>query len=865
MDDRKFTKEWPHELIKKFRSRPVREDARKKMRQVDLAAQVGVDPRTVQQWENGDRIPSIGSLKRLIQVFLEEGHLLEGAQQKEASELWLAVKRLSEARSATHREFPDFDEDWFDTIMSPANVAVSSTDATASDSGQAGHHPERGQQDQVAYSFKSQGNMPGSLPLFIGRREATTEIKELLREHSLVSLLGPGGIGKTSLAIQVAAQLTELYPDGIWLFELGSVGDPDLVSQFLLSTLGLQNQPAQSDIGSLVSFVSSQKQLFIFDNCEHLINASSALAEALLSAAPSLSILVTSREALNIQGEYMYRVQPLTTPHLADAVEELPAEDIQQYEAVQLFLAKARTVTPHFQPTMQSLRLICEICKRLEGIPLAIELAVARMNVLTLEQIVERLSSLLTLLTAGRRTAIHRQQTLKSTIDWSYTLLTAKEQLLLQRLSIFSGGFTLDAAESVCSCEPGAVNRPDNITELELLDLLSSLVNKSLVGIDPSHDHNSMRYSLLESIKEYAAERLLEASADQGRHLLSERYARYYSCYLMSAEAKFRTHERDACLQNVRREYANVSNVLQWAYHHQVARPIGIQMASALYWFWLHEGTWNQGLLWLGRFLDDIHMEEPIDEKQIHADTTKALHGQGVILFVSGRLEQARASAGTSVAFARSLNHSGLLASSLRLMGFIHMSLEQLKEARDFVQESVNISRQAHDLWNLGGSLHAWGKLELLQNQYSKAVLLFQESIQCFEQIQDKWELSGPYEGFGYSALKLGQVEQAVEYFKKSVAISHIYKGTWVLSRSIEGLAIALCTQQAYPDTVVLLSAAEKYREASGGSTSPNYPVEYRHAFHMAQNALEEQEWQDIWNKGKSLTKDQIIAFALET
>lgn len=454
MEDEKSLKDWPHDWIKKIRSRPARHNLSKRTRQVDLARQVGVDPRTVQQWENGDRLPSVGSLKRLIQVFLEEGLFLEGAQRKEAEELWLAVKRFSEVRSATKREFPDFDVTWFETVASFEGSAQEGRVATQ------------------AVSLARQSQLPKPPSLFIGRNQSMADLKEQLKFHSLVSIVGPGGIGKTSLAVRVASTLAETYPDGIWMFEFGAVKDHHFLGQYLLSTMGLQNQGNRTDLQTILDVISEKRMMFIFDNCEHIIDACAALAESLLMAAPTLSIMVT------------------------------------EFEAVQLFMERALLVAPKLQPTLANLQLVGAICKKLEGIPLAIELAASRMSMLTLEQMEERLASLLTLLTAGKRNAVPRQKTLKSTIDWSYDLLTGKEQLLLRRLSVFSGGFTLEAVERICSCEPALPTRDDKLAREDMLDLLSGLVNKSLVSIETSDDYRYIRYFMLEAIKEYAGEKL---------------------------------------------------------------------------------------------------------------------------------------------------------------------------------------------------------------------------------------------------------------------------------------------------------------------------------------------------------------------
>ncbi len=873
MDEQNSSKAWPHDLISKFRSRPARNNPSKKMRQVDLAKLVGVDSRTVQQWENGDRIPSPANLKRLIQVFLYEGHFLETNGKREAEELWTAVKKLSEARSATNREFPAFDAEWFDTMADvPAFTDEDSAYSarpphtnglqTAAATLRSAREPSRSSANflgrKIDHAAGWQNYLPKERSRFVGRSSSLSELRTALTGCSLVSIVGSGGIGKTAFAIEAASELASSYPDGIWLFEFASVNEPLFLSPFVLSALGIQNHSGHHDRESILRFVSGKKALFIFDNCEHVVDEAAEFAESLLRSEPALTILTTSRESLNIDGEYVFRLPPLTYPESDGIQADCSMNELEAFEAVQFFMEKARSMFPHFQPSLRDLQLIGDICKRLEGIPLAIELAVARMNILTLEQIQKRLANLLTFLTSGKRNAALRQQTLKSAIDWSYDLLSGKEQLLLRRLSAFSGGFTLEAAEAVCSCPRGMPKRHDKIETDQLLDLLSSLTNKSLIYIRTSEDGLAMRYFLLESIREYGSEKLQDEAVAEPRETLFKRHARYYNTLLVHAEKKFRTSEREACLREIRREYANLSEALHWACRQTENKTIGLHIASNLYWFWLHESRLNDGVLWLRRVLDDCG-GRPNSEA-----AAKALHGQGVVLFVSGQTEDAWDSAAHSIGLSRELGLSSLLASSLRLMAFIHIHRGQLGEAEPLVKESVEISRGVLDHWNLAGSLHAYGKLKIGQEQYEEAISLLQESVHIFESIQDKWELSGPYESLGYSAFKLGQVQQSLKYFKQSVAISQIYSGTWILSRGIEGLAIALCSKQFYADTAILLGAAKKYREAFSESAAPYYPAEHDQALHLVRASLGDQELNDLWKLAQSLSKERIVAFALE-
>lgn len=351
-------------------------------------------------------------------------------------------------------------------------------------------------------------NLPVQLTTFIGREKEIAQVKQELLEHRLVTLTGAGGTGKTRLSLQVAAELLDHFPHGIWLVELAPLTDPELIPRTILSTIGVNEQAGRASIELLKEYLHQKTSLIVLDNCEHLIEASARVTDILLSAAPDLKMLVSSREALGLKGELAYPVPSLSLPDLRN----LPiAEQLSQYEAVRLFIDRASLISPHFVVDRDNAPFIAQICHRLDGIPLAIELAAARVKVLTVEQISSRLDDRFRLLTGGARTALPRQQTLRALIDWSYDILSENEQLLLRRLSVFAGSWTLETAEAVCS--------GDGIESYDVLDLLSQLVNKSLVVVmersgsrvkSPSAQA-PLRYRMLETIRQYGREKLLEA------------------------------------------------------------------------------------------------------------------------------------------------------------------------------------------------------------------------------------------------------------------------------------------------------------------------------------------------------------------
>lgn len=325
-------------------------------------------------------------------------------------------------------------------------------------------------------------NLPMQLTSFIGRQREMAEVKQLLTNSRLLTLTGAGGCGKTRLGLQVSADLLEEYVDGVWLAELAALTDPMLVPQAVASVLSAREEPGRQQIETLTDFLKLKSLLLVLDNCEHLVAACAQLATALLRFCPNLWILATSREALGIAGETIWRIPPLSLP----SAQMAPLERLIQYEAVRLFIERATAVLPAFTVTNQNAPAVAQVCYRLDGIPLAIELAAARVKVLTVEQIYDRLDNQFRLLTGGSRTALPRQQTLRGAIDWSYNLLSEAEQALLCRLSVFAGGWTLEAAEAICAGE--------NIDEIEVLDLLTYLADKSLVIVEQQSEE--VRYDI---------------------------------------------------------------------------------------------------------------------------------------------------------------------------------------------------------------------------------------------------------------------------------------------------------------------------------------------------------------------------------
>jgi predicted ATPase/class 3 adenylate cyclase len=407
-------------------------------------------------------------------------------------------------------------------------------------------------------------NLPVQLTSFIGREREKAEVRRLLSSTRVLTLTGSGGKGKTRLALQVAAEGLEGFPDGVWLVELAVLSDPSLVPKAVASALGVPEQQGRLLTETLVDGMRGKSVLVILDNCEHLVAACAHLTDVLLRACPNLRILATSREALGVTGETTWRVTSLSLP---DPERLPPLDQFTEYEAIRLFVARAVAIAPQFAVTNRNALAVAQVCHRLDGIPLAIELAAARVKVLAVEQIAARLDDRFRLLTGGSRTALPRQQTLRAAMDWSYHLLSETERLLLRRLSVFAGGWALDAAEGICTGR--------NLEATDILDLLTSLVDKSLVQAETHR--GEARYRLLETVRQYARDRLVEASEEVDVR------TRHRAWYVALAERADR--EPRGPRQRIWRDHDNLRAALVWGKEDPGGAEATLRLVGALTWF----------------------------------------------------------------------------------------------------------------------------------------------------------------------------------------------------------------------------------------------------------------------------------------
>jgi predicted ATPase/class 3 adenylate cyclase/DNA-binding CsgD family transcriptional regulator len=507
--------------------------------------------------------------------------------------------------------------------------------------------------------------LPAQLTSFVGRDAEVTQLWGLLVENRVVTLTGAGGVGKTRLAIQVAAGMAAEFGGGVWYVDLAPITDPELVPVTVARTFGLPDQPGRSTMDSLLRFVRDRQMLVVLDNCEHLLDATAELVVALLGGAPELTLLATSREAIGVAGEVSWRVPSLS---LDD-------------EALELFTDRARHTRPDFTLTDDNVAVMGEICRRLDGLPLAIELAAARVRALSLAEILDGLHDRFRLLTGGSRTAVRRQQTLRASVDWSHALLTEPEQVLFRRLAVFLGGFDLDAAQFVCG--GGDVER------YQVLDQLTLLVDKSLVVAENTGGRT--RYRLLETVRQYALEKLGESGeADSVR----SRHRDYYTALaaLLDAPAGSDYERR---LEQAEIEMDNLRAAFAWGRENSDVE-LALALASSLQPLWLSGGRFREGLAWFDAALADLDAQHAEEVAVVRA---RALADRAVVATLAGAaktLDQAQ----QALVIARQLDEPALLARALTACGYI-AGFFDAEAARGYLAEALGLARALGDRWRL--------------------------------------------------------------------------------------------------------------------------------------------------------------------
>jgi non-specific serine/threonine protein kinase len=686
-------------------------------------------------------------------------------------------------------------------------------------------------------------NLPLQLTSFIGREREIAEIEERMKQARLLTLTGAAGSGKTRLAIHVAARLADDYTDGVCWVELAALSDPALMPQTIAAMLGVREQPNRALTETLRDYLRPRQILLILDNCEHLVAACATLADALLRACPGLKMLATSRQSLGVNGEAIWPVPPLSIPN---AIGSSPAEELIRFEAARLFIERASAVRPRFALTEQNAPVVAQICRRLDGIPLAIELAAARLKALSVEEIAARLVDCFRLLTVGGRAEMPRHQTLRAAVDWSHDLLTEPERALMRRLSVFAGDFTLEAAEAVFGCGLQGEGGED------ALDLLSSLVDKSLVVVAAERAGES-RYRLLETMRQYGRERLSESGET------AEVQLRHLSFFLKLAEMiepEINMGERDPWLARLESEQGNLRAALRYAVELGEMES-KMRLAGSLFWFWFHRGYWSEGREWLkAPRLSEAHGVS----KRARA---KALFGEGTLAWAQGDAGAAGSQLVESVAVWRELDDPLGLAYALQFLGMSVIGQGDVMQAHALEEESVAIFRTGADQFGLATSLSSLGVALLVQGEYVAARSYFDESVIVFRAIGDEWGVALPLRNLGIAALRQGDYKQAAEFARESLRALRGPQEKWFISRSLETLAEALAMQGDCARAARLFGASEAMREEIGASVLAFYRADYDSGVAATRAGLSEEALWKSWDAGRVMTPAEAVVYAL--
>ncbi len=562
-------------------------------------------------------------------------------------------------------------------------------------------------------------NFPHTITSFIGRRNEKSEVKQLLSEKRLVTVCGAGGCGKTRLALEIGHELHPEFTDGAWMVELAALTEPELVPQAVATVLDVREQAGHPLAETLVEALQTRHLLLLLDNCEHLMQPCAQLVHDLLKSCPELRILATSREALAVPGEWPWRLANLPLPH----PDKMPPHDqLHEFDSINLFIERARSHAPNFEITAHNAQAVTQICYRLDGIPLAIELACARVKMMTPEKIAERLDDCFRLLTGGNRTALPRQQTLRAAIDWSYDLLDENERRLLHRVSVFASGWTLEAAEKICS--------DDVLDEYEVMDYLSQLVDKSLVIAE--HHNEVTRYRLLETVRAYGRDKLRESDEEEA---LCGRHASYFLALAEEAAPAFADDPKAADQEETRRdelrpEQDNMRAAFNWLLTQEAGNGAA-RLSLAMAGFRERMGHFSESQTALVRSLEK---DDALDEK-LRAALCKEI---GWFAYLQGDYPTAAKLQEQSLAIYRAAALSNEEADVLNDLAVTYMAQNRIEEARAGLQNSIEIVRAANDAFNLAQRLLNLALLEINEENFETAHQMLEEASDVFERTHDK-------------------------------------------------------------------------------------------------------------------------------
>jgi predicted ATPase/class 3 adenylate cyclase len=736
-------------------------------------------------------------------------------------------------------------------------------------------------------------NLSAQMTSFIGRETEMAEIKQTLNAHRLVTLTGSGGAGKTRLSLQVGAECLPQFSNGVWIAELAPVTDPTLVPQTLLFIFNLHESSHRSALEVLIDHLRPKNLLLILDNCEHLIEACAQVSETLLHACPKLKILASSREALGIAGEAAYRVPSLNTPD----PEHLPSLDqLEKVDSMRLFVERAVTAKPGFTLTKDNASFLAQICSRLDGIPLALELAASRVKVLNPEQIAARLDDRFRLLTGGSRTALPRQQTLRAMIDWSYSLLTEQEKTLFRRLAVFVGGWTLEAAESVC-----ADVEQDGILPHDILDLLTRLVDKSLVTTEEVMGET--RYHRLETIRQYSREKFFETNEVES---IRDWHLSFFVRFAEQVDENLKGRDQILWQNLMSAEQDNLRAALEWALSKKP--DSALQIAGAANLFWTAGGFSAEGFRWTQKALEQVEkipVPAGITAEQRLVARARALRGltrlylslgdnanakraaeESVALYRQsedrrglsfalvvlaypleflGERVQAEAALQESYAIARAEGDVYVICRSLNVLARVILDLhDDLELAQGYVEESYRLAKEAGLRSQEAQSSEILGFIAKYRKDYEAARMHFQESARVYGEIGATFNVTLEKSNLAHLEREFGNYADALEYYRETIVAFRDIGQTGAVLHQLECFGFIALAQNQSERALQLFAVASALRGQSERPMTPDEQIYFDEQLTILRQKMDPMKFDSVWSQGFGMTLEQAIEFALE-
>ena len=727
-------------------------------------------------------------------------------------------------------------------------------------------------------------NLPLQPTPLVGREKEVSEVCNRLRsgETRLLTLTGPGGTGKTRLALQAAADLLEDFPDGTFFVQLATLTDADLFISAVAETLGVRETGEQALDDSLKTYLGERRMLLVLDNFEQVLEAAPTVTE-LLTAAPELKVLTTSRAPLGLYGEHEFPVPPLSMP---DLKRPPPLERLTQYEAVGLFVERARALKPDFSITNESAPAVAEICVRLDGLPLAIELAAARIKLLPPRAMLQRLGSRLKLLTGGARDLPERQRTLRATIEWSHALLDEGERVLFARLSVFSGGRTLEAIEAICDAEGDL--------PVDTFEGVSSLLDKSLLRQEEGPD-GEPRFVMLETVHEFAREKLRQsAEAEEIKRV----HAEYFLTLAEEADPELRGPDQLQWLEMLEAEHDNMRAALTWALEHKEVE-LALRLGGALWWFWWMRSHNSEGRRWLEAALvmdgrgspevramalagvgylgleqGDLDRAKEACEEGLGLLANEArerseaklilLAGLGWVVWEREEYEQAKQLFEESLAPSREMRDTWWLATSLSNLAVVSHFLGNSEKANELYEQSMDLFREQGDKRRLATCLNNLAMVVCSQGELGRAAKLIEESVALLGELGARGVVSIGLCNLGWIALLQDDLGRAADLYRESLSLSWETGVNPVVQRTLEGLACVAGAKGEAQRAARLWGAAQTLHETKGIPRDIDFLDEADARISAVRLGMGEEAWEEAWRKGRGMTLDEAVSYAME-